>query len=277
MSLNQKTLFITGGSRGIGLEIALAAAREGANIVVAARSDRPNPKLPGTIHTASEQIEAAGGKCLPLVMDVRDEERVAQCAREAAEHFGGIDVLINNASAIYLAGSLEVPAKRFDLMQQVNTRGTFMTSQACLPYLLKSGNPHILTLSPPISLEPKWFARHTAYTLSKYGMSMCTLGLAAEFGPQGVAVNSLWPQTVIDTAALAMLKGLVAPEDCRKPAIVADAALVILKRKASACTGHFFIDEEVLREEGVTDFSCYAVAPGKTPKTDLFLDEKKTP
>lgn len=274
MTLKNKTLFITGGSRGIGLEIALAAAREGANVVVAARSDKPQPKLPGTIHSAAEAIEQAGGKCLPLVMDIRDEERIKECATLAADHFGGIDILVNNASAIYLAGTLDVPVKRFDLMQQVNMRGTFLASQACLPYLLKARNPHILTLSPPINLVAKWFARHTAYTISKYGMSMCVLGLAAEFGPKGVGVNSLWPKTVIDTAALAMLKGLVEPENCRNAQIVADAALTILKREAKDCSGNFFIDEDVLREEGVSDFSSYAVDAGKPLLTDLFLDEE---
>jgi citronellol/citronellal dehydrogenase len=271
MRLKNKTLFITGGSRGIGLEIALAAAREGANIVIAARSNKPQPKLPGTIHTAAEAIESAGGKCLPLVMDVRDEARVADCTAEAAAHFGGIDILINNASAIYLAGSLDVPAKRFDLMQQVNMRGTFLASQACLPYLLKAENPHILTLSPPINLDPKWFVRHTAYTISKYAMSMCVLGLAAEFGSQGVGVNALWPKTVIDTAALAMLKGLVEPKNCRHPKIVADAALAVCKRDARGCCGNFFIDEEVLREEGITDLSAYAVQSGEPLCPDLFL------
>ncbi|WP_020676067.1 SDR family oxidoreductase [Geopsychrobacter electrodiphilus] len=273
MKLTNKTIFITGGSRGIGLEIALAAAREGANIVIAARSNKPQPKLPGTIHTAAKAIESAGGKCLPLVMDVRDETRVAECATEAAAHFGGIDILVNNASAIYLAGSLDVPAKRFDLMQQVNMRGTFMASQACLPYLLKSENPHILTLSPPINLDPKWFIRHTAYTISKYSMSMCVFGLAAEFGPQGVGVNALWPKTVIDTAALAMLKGMVDPKNCRLPKIVADAAVAIFKRDAKRCSGNFFIDEEVLREEGVSDFSGYAVRAGEFLMPDLFLSE----
>jgi len=272
MTLSGKTLFVTGGSRGIGLEIALAAAREGANIVIAARSNKPQPKLPGTIHTAAEEIVRAGGQCLPLMMDVRDEKRVAECVAETIAHFGGIDILVNNASAIYLAGSLDVPAKRFDLMQQVNMRGTFMTSQACLPYLLKSDNPHILTLSPPLNLNPKWFARHTAYTISKYGMSLCVLGLAAEFGPQGVGVNALWPRTVIDTAALAMLKGLVDPENCRHPAIVADAAVALFKREAKGCNGNFFIDEDILREEGVTDFSTYAVKEGEPLTPDLFLE-----
>lgn len=272
MGLNGKTLFITGGSRGIGLEIALAAAREGANIVIAARSNKPQPKLPGTIHSAAEEIISAGGKCLPLVLDVRDELRVNECVAEAVSHFGGIDILVNNASAIYLAGSLDVPAKRFDLMQQVNMRGTFFTSQACIPHLLKSGNPHILTLSPPLNLKPKWFARHTAYTISKYGMSMCVLGLAAEFGPKGIGVNALWPKTVIETAALAMLKGLVEPKNCRIPSIVADAALAILKRDAKSCNGNFFIDEDVLREGGMTDFSEYAVQIGEPLLPDLFLD-----
>lgn len=271
MSLKGKTLFITGGSRGIGLEIALAAAREGANIVIAARSNKPQPKLPGTIHTAAAQIVSAGGQCLPLVMDVRDEKRVVDCAAEAAAHFGGIDILVNNASAIYLAGSLDVPAKRFDLMQQVNMRGTFFASQACIPYLLKSKNPHILTLSPPLNLDPKWFSRHTAYTISKYGMSMCVLGLAAEFGPQGIAVNALWPKTVIHTAALAMLKGMVDPKNCRLPAIVADAAIALFKRDSKSCHGNFFIDEEVLREEGINDFSSYSVEKGQSLVPDLFL------
>ncbi len=271
-NLKEKTVFITGGSRGIGLAIALAAAAEGANIVIAARSNRPRPKLPGTIHTAAAEIEDAGGKCLPLVMDVRDEERVAECAAEAAAHFGGIDILVNNASAIYLAGSLDVPAKRFDLMQQVNCRGTFFASQACLPYLLKAENPHILTLSPPINFHPGWFAQHTAYTISKYSMSLCVAGFAAEFGPQGVGVNALWPKTVIDTAALAMLKGMVDPKNCRRPTIVADAALAIFKRDAASCTGHFFVDEDLLREEGITDFSPYAVAQGEPLYPDLFLD-----
>ena len=272
MDLNGKTLFITGGSRGIGLEIALTAAREGANIVIAARSDKPQKFLPGTIHSAAQGIVDAGGQCLPLVMDVRDEKRVVECVAEAAAHFGGIDILVNNASAIYLAGSLDVPVKRFDLMQQVNMRGTFLASQACIPYLLKSTNPHILTLSPPLNLDPKWFARHTAYTISKYGMSMCVLGLAAEFGPQGIGVNALWPQTVIETAALSMLKGLVTPANCRRPSIVADAAVALFKRDSSCCNGNFFIDEDVLKESGVTDFSPYAVDAGQPLFTDLFLE-----
>jgi citronellol/citronellal dehydrogenase len=271
MSLKGKTLFITGGSRGIGLEIALVAAREGANIVIAARSNKPQPKLPGTIHTAAAEIVSAGGQCLPLVMDVRDEKRVVDCAAEAAAHFGGIDILVNNASAIYLAGSLDVPAKRFDLMQQVNMRGTFFASQACIPYLLKSNNPHILTLSPPLNLDPKWFSRHTAYTISKYGMSMCVLGLAAEFGPQGIGVNALWPKTVIQTAALAMLKGMVDPKNCRHPNIVADAAIALFKRESKSCNGNFFTDEDVLREEGVADFSMYSVEKGQPLAPDLFL------
>ncbi len=272
MDLKGKTLFVTGGSRGIGLEIALAAAREGANIVIAARSNKPQPKLPGTIHTAAEAIVAVGGKCLPLVMDVRDETRVAECVAEAAAYFGGIDILVNNASAIYLAGSLDVPAKRFDLMQQVNMRGTFFASQACIPFLLKAENPHILTLSPPLNFDPKWFAHHTAYTISKYGMSMCVLGLAAEFGPQGIGVNALWPKTVIETAALAMLKGLVDPNNCRHPSIVADAAIALFKRDARSCNGNFFIDEDVLCEDGLTDFSAYAVKEGEPLIPDLFLN-----
>lgn len=270
--LNGKTLFITGGSRGIGLAIACRAAKEGANIVIAAKTARKNPKLPGTIYTAAEQIEAAGGKALPLVVDIRDEVCVQQAMEEAANHFGGIDVLINNASAIYLAGTAQTPMKRFDLMMQVNLRGTFASCQAALPYLQNAENPHILTLSPPLDLSPHWFRNHTAYTISKYGMSMTVLGLAEEFSPQGIAVNALWPKTVIHTDALAMLGGLVAPKNCRKPEIVADAACEILKRESRSCTGNFFIDEEVLREAEVTDFSAYAVEEGQPLLPDLFLD-----
>ncbi|HEX2224919.1 MAG TPA: NAD(P)-dependent oxidoreductase [Thermoanaerobaculia bacterium] len=269
--LRGKTLFITGASRGIGKAIALRAAADGANVVIAAKTSEPHPKLPGTIHSAAEEIEAAGGKALPLQVDIRDEEQVAEAVRKAAETFGGIDVLVNNASAINLTGTLQTPMKRFDLMWSVNARGTFACSQACIPYLEKAANPHILTLSPPLNLDPKWFKNHTAYTMSKYGMSMCVLGMAAEFRKAGIAVNALWPRTVIATAALAMLGGTVPPENCRTPEIMADAAHAILTRDSRSTTGKFFIDEEVLAQEGVTDFEKYAVEPGKPLLPDLFL------
>jgi len=269
--LKSKTVFISGASRGIGRAIALRAAADGANVVVAAKTDRPHPKLPGTIHTVAGEIEDAGGRALPLKVDIRDEDAVADAVRSAADTFGGIDALVNNASAIYLAGTAETPMKRFDLMHQVNTRGTFVCTQACLPYLEVADNPHILMLSPPPNLDPKWFRDHVAYTIAKYGMSLCVLGMAEEFRERGVAVNALWPRTVIATAALAMLGGLVKPENCRREAIVADAAHAVLTRGARECTGHFFIDEEVLREEGVTDFDGYAVEPGKPLAPDLFL------
>lgn len=272
-SLQGKTLFVTGGSRGIGLAIACRAAQEGANIAIAAKTVREHPKLPGTIYSAAEQIEAAGGQALPLEVDIRDEDRLRNAMEETASRFGGIDILVNNASAIYLAGAQQTPMKRFDLMMQVNLRGTFAASQAALPYLLKSDNPHILTLSPPIDLAPRWFGNHTAYTISKYGMSMTVLGLAEEFREQEVAVNALWPKTVIHTDALAMLGGLVLPENCRKPGIVADAACEIFKRDSRSWTGHFFIDEDVLREEGIDDFSGYSVEPGQPLFPDLFLDQ----
>lgn len=271
-SLKGKTIFITGGSRGIGLAIAKRAASEGANIVIAAKTAKPHPKLPGTIYTAAEDIEAAGGRALPLQVDIREEGELAAAMKKTAQEFGGVDVLINNASAINLTGTLETPMKRFDLMFEVNVRGTFAASQAAIPYLRDSRNPHILTLSPPLNMNPKWFERHTAYTMSKYGMSMCVLGMAAEFAHQGIAVNALWPRTVIATAALAMLGGMVRPENCRKPEILADAAVAILKRDAKTNTGNFYIDDEVLREEGITDLEHYAVEPGQPLAPDLFLD-----
>lgn len=271
--LRGKTLFITGASRGIGLEVAKRAATDGANIVIAAKTTRKHPKLPGTIYTAAEEIEAAGGQALPLVVDIREEEQVIAAVAKAAEVFGGIDILVNNASAIYLAGTLQTPMKRFDLMNQINVRGTFLVSQVCLPYLLKAENPHILTFSPPLNLNPRWFRDHTAYTMAKYGMSMTVIGLAEEFREQGLAVNALWPKTVIHTAALAMLDGLVAPENCRWPKIMADAAHALLCRNSRRCTGQFLIDEDVLREEGIADFSPYAIAADKPLFTDLFLDE----
>jgi len=272
-TLQGKTLFITGASRGIGKAIALRAAADGANIVIAAKTGQPNPKLPGTIHTAAAEIEAAGGKALAIQCDIRDEEQVHAAVRQAVETFGGIDVLVNNASAINLTGTLDTPMKRFDLMWGVNARGTFLCSQACLPHLDKAANPHVLTLSPPPNLDPKWFKSHTAYTISKYGMSLCVLGMAAEFKDRGIAVNALWPRTVIATAALAMLGGAVPTERCRKPEIMADAAHTILTRDSRAATGQFFIDEDVLRADGVTDFEPYAVQPGQPLMVDLFLDD----
>jgi len=267
-----KTLFITGATRGIGLTIALRAARDGANIAIAAKTTEPHPKLPGTIYTAAEEIEAAGGQALPIQTDIRDEDQIAAAVAQTAERFGGIDILINNASAITLTGTLETPMKRYDLMNQVNARGTFASSQACLPYLLKAENPHILTLSPPLSMKPKWFKDHTAYTMAKYGMSMCVLGMAEEFREKGVAVNALWLRTVIYTAAIAMLGDMVKPENCRKPDIVADAAYAILIRNSRECTGNFFIDDDVLNESGVTDLAHYAVDPQGHLLADLFLD-----
>ncbi len=270
-TLAGKTLFITGASRGIGLAIGLRAARDGANIVIAAKSAVPNPKLPGTIHTAAAEIEAAGGKALALQVDIRDESQVQAAVAQAVEHFGGIDIVVNNASAIWLAGTADTPMKRFDLMHQVNTRGTFLVTQTCLPYLERAANPHVLMLSPPPNLNPKWFAPHTAYTIAKYGMSLCVLGMSAEFAPLGVAVNALWPRTVIATAAIGMIAG-VSAEHCRKPEILADAAHVILTRPAREYSGHFAIDDEVLATAGVTDLSGYAVKPGASLLPDLFLD-----
>ena len=271
-SLSGKTLLITGASRGIGKAIGVAAAREGANVVVAAKSDAPNPKLPGTIQTAAEEIERAGGRALAVRCDVRDEGQIAAAIAAAVERFGGIDVLVNNASAIFLGGTAETPLKRFDLMHEVNARGTFACTQACLPWLAKAANPHVLNLSPPLSMQPRWFAPHVAYTMAKYGMSMCVLGMAEELRDRGIAVNALWPRTVIATAALNLLGGDALARHGRTPEIVADAAVAILRRDARACTGNFFVDEEVLHAEGVTDFSRYAVAPGEALAKDLFLE-----
>jgi citronellol/citronellal dehydrogenase len=273
--LKGKTLFITGASRGIGLAIALAAARDGANVAVVAKTSQPHPKLPGTIHTAAADIEAAGGRALAIPLDIRDDVGVAAAARQCADHFGGIDVLVNNASAISLTGTEATPMKRFDLMFGVNVRGSFACAQACLPFLRASAaagrNPHILSLSPPLNMQPHWFAPHLAYTMAKYGMSMCVLGLAEELRRTGIAVNALWPRTVVLTAALALIPG-VDPAMCRKPEIVADAAHAILRRDARQHTGNFYIDEEVLAAEGVTDFDRYAVVPGtKGFLPDLFL------
>jgi citronellol/citronellal dehydrogenase len=271
-SLKGKTVFITGASRGIGKAIGLAAAREGANVVIAAKSSVPNPKLPGTIHTAAEEMERAGGRALAVRCDIREEGEIAAAVAAAVERFGGIDVCVNNASAIFLAGTVETPMKRYDLMHQVNTRGTFATTQACIPFLAKAANPHVLNLSPPLSMKPRWFAPHVAYTMAKYGMSMCVLGMAEELRDRGIAVNALWPRTVIATAALNLLGGEETAKRGRTPEIVADAALAILKRDARSCTGNFFIDEDVLRAEGVRDFGRYAVKPGEELLPDFFVD-----
>jgi citronellol/citronellal dehydrogenase len=269
-TLAGKTLLITGASRGIGLAIALRAARDGANVVIAAKSNVPNPKLPGTIHSAAAEIEAAGGKALAVKCDIREEADVRGAVDAAVARFGGIDILVNNASAISLTGTLDTPMKRFDLMFGVNVRGTFLCSQACLPHLLRAGNPHILTLSPPLNMDPKWFGPHVAYTMAKYGMSECVLGMAEEFRDRGVAVNALWPRTVIRTAALAMIPG-VDPARCRTPEVMADAAHAVLTTPARQRTGRFLIDEDVLREAGVTDFDRYAVDPSQPLLPDLFL------
>jgi citronellol/citronellal dehydrogenase len=275
MNLKGKTIFISGASRGIGLAIVKKAAGDGANVAIAAKTVEPNPKLPGTIFSAAAEIEDAGGKALPLQCDIRDEEQVVAAARQTAETFGGIDILINNASAINLTPTEATPMKRFDLMFGVNVRGTFLCTQACLPYLKQSAerkrNPHILTLSPPLNMDARWFAPHVAYTMAKYGMSMCVLGHAEEFRAHGIAVNALWPRTVIQTAALQMIPG-VQPEHCRTPAIMADAAYQVLTSDAASTTGSFFIDEEVLQRAGVTDFGRYSVVPGSRQLLpDLFL------
>ena len=275
MNLKGRTLFITGGSRGIGLAIAKRCAADGANIIIAAKTATENPKLPGTIHTAAAEIEAAGGQCLPLQVDIRDEQQVADAVAAAVERFGGIDILVNNASAINLTNTESTPIRRFDLMMGVNTRGTYLVTQTCLPHLKNSAaagrNPHVLTLSPPLNMDPKWFAPHVAYTMAKYGMSMCVLGHAEEFRGDGIAVNALWPRTAIATAALQMIPG-IRPEHCRKPEIMADAAYAVLNSDATSTTGNFFIDDEVLRAAGVTDLDAYSVVPGsKMLVPDLFL------
>jgi len=274
MSLQGKTLFITGGSRGIGLAIALRAARDGANVAIAAKTTEPHPKLPGTIHSAAAEIEAAGGRALALACDIRDEAQVEAAVAKTVEAFGGIDVCVNNASAIQLTGTLETEMKRYDLMQQVNARGTFLVSKLCIAHLRKAANPHILTLSPPLDMQPKWFSGHVAYSMAKFGMSMCTLGMSAELAPLGIAVNSLWPLTAIDTAAVRnLLGGSAVAAMCRSPAIVADAAWAILNRPSRETTGNFFIDEEVLRDEGVSDFSVYAPGADGPLAADFFVPD----
>jgi citronellol/citronellal dehydrogenase len=275
-SLEGKTLFITGGSRGIGLAIAIRAAQDGAGIAIAAKTVEPHPKLPGTIHSAAAAIEQAGGDALAISCDIRDEAAVRAAVEATVARFGGIDILVNNASAISLTGSLETPMKRFDLMFGVNVRGTFLCSQACLPYLKASAatgrNPHILTLSPPLNMDAKWFRDHVAYTMAKYGMSMCVLGMAEEFRSDGIGINALWPRTVIATAAVAMIPGAAERVDMmRRPEIMADAAHAVLTRDAHATTGNFFLDEDVLKEAGITDFARYAIRPGAPLLPDLFL------
>ncbi|MDB5251648.1 MAG: short-chain dehydrogenase [Flaviaesturariibacter sp.] len=266
-------IFITGGSRGIGKAIALRFAREGANIVIAAKTADPNPKLEGTIHTAAAEIKAAGGKALALQLDIRDEAAIRTAVAEAVRVFGGIDVLVNNASAINLSPTEKLEAKRFDLMHAINVRGTFLVSQACIPHLKKGQNPHILNLSPPLDMDPKWFRDHTAYTMSKYGMSMVALGLSEELRGAGVAANALWPRTTIATAAVQnLLGGDYLIQRSRKPEIVADAAFAIISRPSTECTGNFFIDEDVLRAEGMTDFSHYAVNGDNPLQNDLFIN-----
>jgi citronellol/citronellal dehydrogenase len=270
--LKGKTIFITGATRGIGREIALRCARDGANIVVTGKSAQPHPKLPGTVGSVAGEIEAAGGRALAIQLDVRDADAIAVAVKNAADTFGGIDVLVNNASAISLTGTLETPIRRLDLMLAVNLRGTFGCSQACIPHLKKAANPHILTLSPPLNTHARWFKGHVAYTMAKYGMSMCTLGMAEEFRADGIAVNSLWPRTTIATAAIEVNFPEAILRASRKPAIMADAAYVILNRDSRKATGNFYVDETVLRQEGVTNFDQYAVTPGTSLYTDLFLD-----
>ncbi len=272
MSLNGKTLFITGASRGIGLAIALRAARDGANIAIAAKTAAPDPRLPGTIFTAAEDIEKAGGKALPLAVDIRDEQGVEAAVAQTVERFGGLDILVNNASAIHLAGTLQTPMKRYDLMHQINGRGTFLVSQKCIPHLKKAANPHVLTLSPPLDFDVKWFKPHAAYTLAKFSMSIYSWAMAAEFRDDGIAFNCLWPRTTIATAAVKnLLGGDELMKRSRTPEIMADAAHWILTQPSRACTGNFFIDDEVLTRAGVADLDRYAVTPGAELAPDFFV------
>ncbi|RMG72370.1 MAG: NAD(P)-dependent oxidoreductase [Bacteroidetes bacterium] len=271
MSFAGKSVFITGASRGIGKAIALRLARDGAHIAIAAKTAEPHPKLPGTIYSAAEEIEAAGGQALPLIVDVRDETLVSQAIEETVKTFGGLDILINNASAIQLTGTLQTDMKRFDLMHQVNFRGTYMCSQKAIPHLKKAGNPHILNISPPLNIEKRWFAPHVAYTMAKYGMSFCTFAMSEEFRQQGIAVNSLWPRTAIATAAINMLGGEAMMQRSRKPEIMADAAAIILARDSRTHTGQFYLDDSVLAEAGITDLAPYAVRPGGELMPDFFI------
>jgi citronellol/citronellal dehydrogenase len=278
MTLSGKTLFISGGSRGIGLAIALRAARDGANVALIAKTAEPHPKLEGTVHTAAAQIEAVqaeagGGRTLPVVGDIRDEAQVERAVAQAVERFGGIDVCVNNASAINLSGTEALEIKRYDLMQSINTRGTFVVSRACIPHLKRSANPHILTLSPPVSLEPRWLAPHVGYTIAKYGMTLCALGFAAEFADDGIASNALWPRTLIATAAVQnLLGGETAMARARRPELYADAAYAVITKPSRECTGNAFLCEDVLAAEGVTDLDRYAYQPGAQPQVDLFVD-----
>jgi citronellol/citronellal dehydrogenase len=274
--LEGKTLFITGASRGIGLAIALRAASDGANIVIASKTSEPHASLPGTIHTAAAEVKAAGGHALPLVCDIRNDQAVADAVAAAADRFGGIDIVVNNASAIALLGTEATSMSRYDLMQQVNARGTFLVSKTCLPWLMKAENPHILALAPPLNMKEKWFAPHVAYSMAKFGMSMCVLGMAGEFREQGIAVNALWPRTTIATAAVNMLGGDELMLHSRKPEIMADAAYVIFSKESREFTGNFCIDDSVLEGEGVTDLSGYAVNPDLELAPDFFVEPKST-
>jgi len=273
-ALKDKTLFVTGGSRGIGLAIGLRAARDGANVIIAAKTAEPHPKLPGTIYTAAADIEKAGGRALPIVCDIREDEAVKDAVAEGAEHFGGIDIVVNNASAILLRGTEQITMSRFDLMHQVNARGTFLVSKTCLPWLQRADNPHILAISPPLDMLEKWFAPHVAYSMAKYGMSMCVLGMAGEFRERGIAVNALWPRTTIATAAVNMLGGDELMRMSRKPEIVADAAYAIVTRPSREFTGNFCIDDEVLEAQGVSDLSVYSVDPSVQPAPDFFVEPR---
>ncbi len=272
MSLEGKTLFITGASRGIGLAIGLRAARDGANVAIVAKTAEPHPKLPGTVFTAAKEIEDAGGKALPIVCDIQHDEQVAEAVKKTVETFGGIDILVNNASAIHLTGTEATPMKRYDLMHRINTRGTFLSSQLCIPHLKKASNPHILMLSPPLNMEARWFAPHVAYTMAKFGMSMCVLGMAEELKRDGIAVNALWPRTTIATAAVNnLLGGEALMKGSRKPEIMADAAYVIFNRPSREFTGNFAIDDETMASAGVTDLSGYSVVPGAQLMPDFFV------
>ena len=272
-TLKDKTVFISGASRGIGLAIALRAARDGANVALIAKTAEPHPKLEGPVFTAAEQIEAAGGRALPIVGDIRDESQIAAAVGRAVERFGGVDVCVNNASAVNLSGTEALELRRYDLMQSINTRGTFAVSRACIPHLKQAANPHILTLAPPISLEPRWLGPHIGYTIAKYGMTLCALGFAAEFADAGIASNALWPRTFIATAAVQnLLGGDEAMARSRKPELYADAAYAVITRPSHECTGNMFLCEDVLAEEGVTDFDQYACVPGAEPQVDEFVD-----
>jgi citronellol/citronellal dehydrogenase len=278
MSLSGKTLFITGASRGIGLAIALRAAKDGANVAVAAKTTEPHPRLPGTIYTAAEEIEKAGGKALPLVCDIRFEEQVNDAVARCVARFGGVDICVNNASAIQLTGTLQTDMKRFDLMHQINTRGTYVVSRACIPHLKNATNPHVLMLSPPLDMTPRWFRSHTAYTMAKFGMSMCVLGMAAEFADDGVAFNALWPRTGVATAAIRnALAGDEGMRHCRTPDILADAAHLVFSKPAKSFTGNFLIDDTFLAENGVTDFDRYRVDPTKDLMPDFFVPDWMPP